>query len=81
MKLLKEVEQIAMSLQRWAHENNEHLSLVEALQIAALIQKNMLLSKAFMLDGDSPSALEAIAMELGAAKSGSTIKDAIYSLK
>jgi hypothetical protein len=36
---------------------------------------------AFVINEYSPSALEAIAMELGASKDGYSIKDAIYKLK
>jgi hypothetical protein len=58
-----------------------NLTPFEALQIAVKIQNNRVLSDAFMLGLNAPSALEAIAMELGASKDGVTIKDALYNLK
>lgn len=77
-----EVTSIATDLQLWAADNDLDLSLSDALMIAVKIQQNRILAAAFVVvPNDSvPSALESIAMELGAAKLGGTIKDAIYSL-
>lgn len=58
----------------------QSISTFESLQIATKIQQNRILSEAFVTDRDCPSALEAIAMELGAAKDGSSIKNALYNL-
>ena len=51
----------------------------EALQIAVQIQRNELFAQANVLNTGRlvPSALEAIAIELGAAKDGMTIKHAL----
>lgn len=61
---------------------------VEALTVAASFKRNIIeeernsiLENAFAVSGASPSALEAIAMQLGYSKQAtSTIIDAIYSL-
>ena len=75
--LVREVSDLANEIleEQWA------ITPFEALQIAVQIQHNRILRYAFMVDMEGPSALEAIAMELGASKDGSTIKDALYSLK
>jgi hypothetical protein len=57
------------------------VSHFDALQIATKIQSNRVLTDAFMLDTKDPSALESIAMELGASKNGTSIKSALYNLK
>lgn len=75
-KLTREVSDLANELAaQW------HVTPFEALQIAVKIQHNRVLEDAFMLGMSCPSALEAIAMELGASKDGSSIKDALYNLK
>jgi hypothetical protein len=75
------VKDCATELQIWANDNDESLTLFEALQIAVSIHRNELFSEAFVLEfSTKPGALESIAMELGASRDGSTIKDAIYSL-
>lgn len=76
-RLVNEVVETANELL----ENKKILSSFEALQIAVKIQHNRVLEEAFMLNRNSPSALEAIAMELGASIDGSSIKDALYNLK
>lgn len=52
----------------------------KAIELAIQIQRNRIFSNAFMLGLDVPSALEAIAMELGAARSGTTIKDSLTAI-
>lgn len=80
-KLRNEVQDAAVEMQMWASANNVgELTFFEALTIAVKMQHNRVLSDAFMLGNTTPSALEAIAMELGASRDGSSIKDAIYSL-
>lgn len=76
--LTKEVTELANSLLN--NEDFEELTEVEALKLAVKIQQNRILSDAFVVREGVPSALEAIAMELGASVSGTTIKDAIYNL-
>lgn len=76
-KLLKEVTEEAMELMETAFWD---VSSFEALQIAVQIQRNRILEDAFVVGRDCPSALEAIAMELGASKDHSSIKDALYNL-
>jgi hypothetical protein len=62
--------------------SGHNLTAFEAMQIAVKIQHNRILEDAFMTGRhNSPGALEAIAMELGANISGTTIKDALYNLK
>ena len=75
-KLVREVSDLANEVleAQWA------VTPFEALQIAVKIQHNRVLEDAFMIGRTCPSALEAIAMELGASK-GSSIKDALYNLK
>lgn len=82
MTFTKEVQEIAQNLMLWSEDHGSELNHFEALQIAVQIQKNELFAVAHAIRTGfaAPSALEAIAMELGAAKEGSTIKDAIYSL-
>lgn len=75
-KLVKEVSDIANELL----EAQWNITPIDALNLAVKIQGNRVLSDAFMLGMSAPSALEAIAMELGASKDGSTIKDAIEQL-
>ncbi len=53
----------------------------EALNIATKIQYNELYDFANLATENTPSALEQIAMELGAARDGNTIKEAIANLK
>lgn len=83
MNLRHEVQDIATELQMWASDNGEELPIFEALKIAAQVQQNRILAAAFVVVPNElvPTALESIAMELGAAKTGGTIKDAIYSIK
>jgi len=76
-KLVREVSDLANKV----IEEQWEVTPFEALQIAVKIQHNRVLEDAFMLGLDVPSALEAIAMELGASEDGSSIKDAIYNLK
>lgn len=59
---------------------NKKISEFEALQIAVKIQHNRVLSDAFMLDTGEPSALEMIAMQLGADNDGDNLKSAIYDI-
>ncbi len=75
-KIVNEITEIANEIiaSKW------RFAPEEAFRLAVKIQYNRILADAFMLDRDSPSALEAIAMELGASGDGSSIKDAIYSL-
>lgn len=77
MKLVKELNLIADEIM----EENSNLPRFQALHIAAKVQENRILEDAYLLHGPGPSALEAIAMELGASKDGDTIKSAIYSLQ
>lgn len=76
-KLVREVSNLANDLlaEKW------DISPFQALQIAVKIQHNRVLEDAYLVGMNCPSALEAIAMELGAAKDGSSIKDALYNLK
>jgi hypothetical protein len=76
-KLVREVSDLANEVieEQWS------VTPFEALQIAVKIQHNRVLEDAFMLGLQAPSALEAIAMELGASKDGSSIKNALYNLK
>jgi len=76
-KLVREVSDLTNEVleAQWA------VTPFEALQIAVKIQHNRVLEDAFMLGLSAPSALEAIAMELGASKNNSSIKDALYNLK
>ncbi len=76
-KLVREVSDLANEVldAQWV------VTPFEALQIAVKIQHNRVLEDAFMLGLSTPSALEAIAMELGASKDGTSIKDALYNLK
>jgi hypothetical protein len=62
--------------------NVEYLEMTdfEMMQIAVQIQRNKMFKEAYLIRMSTPSALEAIAMELGAAGNGSSIKDAIYGL-
>lgn len=76
-KLVREVSDITNEIL----EAEWNISDFEALQIAVKIQHNKILSAAFVLNHNGPGALEAIAMELGACKDGTTIKDALYNLK
>ena len=76
-KLVEEVSDLANDL----IESQWSVTHFEALQIAVKIQHNRVLEDAFMLGLQAPSALEAIAMELGASKNGSSIKNALYNLK
>lgn len=76
-KLVKEVSDLTNEVL----EAQWDVTPFEALQIAVKIQHNRVLEDAFMLGMSCPSALEAIAIELGAAKDGSSIKDALYNLK
>jgi hypothetical protein len=76
-KLVREVSDLANEVieEQWS------VTPFEALQIAVKIQHNRVLEDAFMLGLQAPSALEAIAMELGASKDGSSIKNSLYNLK
>ena len=78
----EEVLKIAERLQAQAFYNKAKLSLFEALQIATEIQRNQILSKAFVVTDVGPSAFEAIAMQLGMKTKGSdiTVIDAIFSI-
>lgn len=75
-QLIEEVIEIAAVLT----DKHPIIKTAEALQIASTIQTNRILAEAFMLGINKPSALEMIAMELGAANDGNTIKDAIINL-
>jgi len=76
-ELVKEVSDLANQL----ISEDDSITFFEALQIAVKIQHNRVFQDAFLVGGhEEPSALEAIAMELGA-KDGSSLKDAIYRLK
>lgn len=76
-KFLKEVTECAVEV----IDSGFKVTPFEALQIAVQMQHNRILSDAFMVGLNVPGALEAIAMELGAARDGVSIKDAIYSLQ
>lgn len=76
-KFVNEVSEIANEI----IERKFKVSDFEALQIAAKIQQNRLFSEAYLLGHGEPSALEQIAMELGASKDGSSIKHALIDLK
>ncbi len=76
-KLVREVTDLANEVL----EMKFAITPIEALQIAVKIQQNRIFEDAFMLGLSAPSALESIAMELGASRDGSSIKDAIYKLK
>ena len=74
--LEREVKETAQYLRA----DHKSLTEFEALSLAVKIQHNRVLEDAFLVGRSEPSALEAIAMELGAAKEGSSIKDAIFSI-
>ncbi|MBA9076094.1 hypothetical protein [Rufibacter quisquiliarum] len=60
--LVVEVQEIAKDLR----QDQPELTLVESLQIAATIQQNRVLERAFCLSSENiPVALEAIAIQLG----------------
>lgn len=61
MKLINKISEIAESLK----EKYPKLSDFEALQISVIIQQNDLLIDAFVLNRKEPSALEAIAIQMG----------------
>lgn len=59
------------------------LAYSEALQIAVQIQQNRFFSEAFMVSQGArgyPTALEAIASQLGMAVEGTTIKHALFDI-
>lgn len=74
-KLVREVSDLANEVleAQWS------ITPFEALQIAVKIQHNRVLEDAFMLGLSVPSALEQIAIQLGAGDSN-TIKDALYRI-
>jgi hypothetical protein len=76
-QLTSEVATIARELRR----EFPYAKIDEALHVAARIQFNHLFAQAMSLHEGTPPALEAIAMELGAAKDGDTIKTALYNLR
>lgn len=73
-KLTKEVTEIAKELM-----GGGTLTYFESLQIAAKIQQNRMYHEAYLLEIGGPSALEAIAMQLGAGN-GYSIQTAITSI-
>lgn len=63
--LVDEVNNTAIEIQKLSN----YITFIDAMQIAVQIQRNRILSYAFVVNGtDTPSALEKIAMQLGAAK-------------
>jgi len=77
VKLVREVSELANEVL----EAKWDVTPFEALQIAVKIQHNRVLEDAFALGYPTPSALESIAMQLGASRDGSSIKDALYNMK
>jgi hypothetical protein len=76
-KLTKEIKEISEVLMY----DHPALTVAEAVIIATQIQRNRVLEEAFVVGTSKPTALEAIAMELGAATDGDTIKTALYNLR
>lgn len=76
--LVKEVEDITKEIQKVSN----YLTIFDAMQIAVQIQRNRILSYAYVVNGkDTPSALESIAMNLGATKNvDTTLQDALFSI-
>lgn len=81
---IDEIGMSALELQLYASENGEDISFSDALNIVVQMQRTDVIARAFgvMRDGNisSPAFIERIAMELGAAESGDTIKSAIFEL-
>lgn len=80
MNYTKEVQDIATELEIWAYELQTSLSLFESLSIAAKIQQNRIFADAHVVRPNTPSALESIAIELGAGRSSDSIKSALYEI-
>ena len=82
MDLTTEVTKTAKELREYVAENSGRgtLTAYQAFKIAAMIQRNRLYKEANVLDTGKPSALEAIAMELGASKDGYTIKSVLAEI-
>jgi hypothetical protein len=78
LSLVREVEEIANDLLNLHDGSSTFPSVVEAYQIAVKIQQNRILEDIFLIRGIGPGAIEAIAMQLGAPHSSSSIPDAIY---
>ena len=70
----------AIKLSKELKTEYKNLSDFEALQIATRIQRNHILAESFAVSKNQPSAIERIAIELGADKSGDSIKSAIFAL-